>query len=317
MVRFLIAHGADVNGFHEQALARACGVSSTNIAKILLSSGANINVQGGLTKSQTYYVLDEACLQGNSALVQLLLKHGANPNLESARHIEYGTPLQVASYFGHTDIVEILLANGANVNALTCRKYSTALQCACAMGRTATCLVLLKHGADINLDLSIITWYGWALDTACHKGNEEVVRLLIAAGASINASGGMYGCPLQAACACGDEYGDLQIHTPKLALAKANIVRMLLDHGARVDTLGGIYGNSFCAALEARFLNARVIFSLLLGRSTGAVRLWLFHNLLARQKDVLVKDARRRKHTKLMPEGGDQKVQKVLRLRTA
>ena len=320
-VRFLISHGADVNGFNGQALARACQISSVNIAKILLSAGACANAKG----DRNHHVLEEACFQGNNALVLLLLKHGANPNVESTRHIEYGTPLQAASYFGHAEVVETLLVNDAKVNTLICRRYSNALQSACAMCRTDTCRVLLKYGVDVNADLSILShefkeslknawaqrtyddlkpwtvtslleqpYYGSALDTAAHKGNEEIVRILIASGADVNASGGMYGCPLQAACACGDQYGDPELHSRELALAKANIVRMLLDHGARVGTLGGIYGDAFCAALEARFLNTSLIFQLLLGRSTEAIRLRLFHTLLARQKRAAVKDAPRR-----------------------
>ena len=64
-----------------------------------------------------------------------------------------GTPLQVATYEGHKETVELLIANGADVNA----KYlddDTPLDWAVGFGgRTEIADLLRKHGAKTGEEL--------------------------------------------------------------------------------------------------------------------------------------------------------------------
>ncbi|KAJ7439526.1 ankyrin repeat-containing domain protein, partial [Mycena galericulata] len=58
--------------------------------------------------------------------VQMLLDNGADINTQGG---EYGTALQMASVYGHREIVQMLLDNGADVNARGGR-YGMALRAA-------------------------------------------------------------------------------------------------------------------------------------------------------------------------------------------
>jgi len=108
-------------------------------------------------------VLAEAALMGNKAIIDLLIKHGFDPNTRcSDRDISgYGfTVLMLAVNYGNPETVEPLIRAGAKVNAqaLDYRNCTTALMC--AVDRTAmtyttfserdleTMRTLLKNGAD-------------------------------------------------------------------------------------------------------------------------------------------------------------------------
>jgi len=79
-VRFLIAHGADVNTvneFGDSPLVDVANVSTNEIARMLLAAGADPN--GPLTPFR-YCPLHNAARKGHAELVKLLLDAGANPN---------------------------------------------------------------------------------------------------------------------------------------------------------------------------------------------------------------------------------------------
>lgn len=60
------------------------------------------------------------------------------------------TPLHLATYFGHRDVMEILLHRDADINAIN-DNGDTALHKAAFIGREDIVMLLLQHNADVNI----------------------------------------------------------------------------------------------------------------------------------------------------------------------
>ncbi|CAI8024818.1 Ankyrin repeat domain-containing protein 29, partial [Geodia barretti] len=90
------------------------------------------------------------------------------------------SPLYVASYNGHSDVVEILLEAGADVHQATTKDGSVPLGIAAQEGHTETVQRLLEAGAIVNhqnkAGTTALLFAGW-------KGHSELVKLLLGAGA--------------------------------------------------------------------------------------------------------------------------------------
>lgn len=106
VARYLVLKGADVNmpsnnGFNVFPLHSAAAGNFTNIARMLVESGAQVNIkqQAGVTP------LHSAAQNGNLELLILLLEHGADVNarMEGGR-----LPADLASAKGFNEIAEIL-----------------------------------------------------------------------------------------------------------------------------------------------------------------------------------------------------------------
>lgn len=97
-------------GFGLRALHIVSRAGEVNVAKMLLSKGANVNfkTKKGLTP------LHYAVLSGKTDIVQLLLLFGAKPD-EKALH-DGKTPLHMAASRGDLEVVRCLLDSGANVS---------------------------------------------------------------------------------------------------------------------------------------------------------------------------------------------------------
>jgi ankyrin repeat protein len=124
--------------------------------------------------------LSEACLNGNGAMVDLLLKAGADANgtLPSGE-----TMLMIASRTGKVEAVRALIAAGANVNAKESRGQQTALMWAAAEGNGEAVGALLHAGAELNTRVdSGFTAYLFAV----REGHIGVVRTLLKAGVDVN-----------------------------------------------------------------------------------------------------------------------------------
>lgn len=76
--------------------------------------------------------------------MQLLLDHGANPNISDCH---FGMPLHIAAARGHLECARSLLHYGANVNAV--RIHATALHDAARHNNAEMLLLLLEHGANV------------------------------------------------------------------------------------------------------------------------------------------------------------------------
>jgi len=124
MAKLLLDSGADINsqeGFGT-ALTQAAWMDRFETAQFLLKLGANVNDQ---EKFSGFTALHWAASSENpgSALVDLLLKNGANVNAEGGEPVDAylgiaQTPLMLARKRGDTEIVRALLAAGAKETAV-------------------------------------------------------------------------------------------------------------------------------------------------------------------------------------------------------
>ncbi len=148
--RMLIAHGADVNACSRQGvtpLIAACAVRSFATVKMLIAAGADVtaetcNVPGELSLARIT-ALSGAVRQRNSAMVQLLLDHGAEVSVYQEGD---ETPLGEAADEGDVQIVQILLNHGARVNDYD-DLGRTALMYAKRAGHRDVIAVLVSAGA--------------------------------------------------------------------------------------------------------------------------------------------------------------------------
>ena len=83
-----------------------------------------------------------------------------------------GTPLQVATYEGHKEIVELLIAKGADVNAKESGLGTAPLHRAAFRGHEAIVELLIAEGADVNAKIKLGGLKGQTpLDIATHPDN--------------------------------------------------------------------------------------------------------------------------------------------------
>jgi len=118
-------------------------------------------------------------------LSEVMERIADNPALLESHNSDGWTPLHLAAFFGHAELVDALLHRGALVDSLSTNAMkNTPLHAAAAGGHTRIVELLLKRGAN-----SQATQHGgWtALHSAAQNGNRSMVEVLLAHGADINA----------------------------------------------------------------------------------------------------------------------------------
>ena len=210
VVRSLLQRKADVNAPQidgTTALHWAVRLDDLETAELLIRAGANVSAtnRAGATPMQL------AALNGNAAMVDKLIKAGADSNVPLT---QYGdTALMMASRTGKTDAINVLLDGGAKVNTKETWGGTTALMWAVSERPPAAVKVLIDHGADVNARSNFVPAAngrgfegrtpvapqpgqaaeefasGWLtpLMFAAREGDAESARLLVAAGADVNA----------------------------------------------------------------------------------------------------------------------------------
>ena len=209
-VRSLLQRKADVNAPQidgTTALHWAVRLDDLDTADLLIRAGANVSAanRAGATPMQL------AALNGNAAMVEKLIKAGADSNVPLT---PYGdTALMMASRTGKTDAIKVLLDGGAKVNTKETWGGTTALMWAVSERHAAAVKTLIDHGADVNARSNFVPAAngrgfegrtpvapqsgqaaeefasGWLtpLMFAAREGDVESARLLVAAGADVNA----------------------------------------------------------------------------------------------------------------------------------
>ncbi|KAF1325151.1 Tkl protein kinase, partial [Globisporangium splendens] len=130
------------------ALQRAAQNGHVDVVKALLlaSSAEKERTWINDVNASGYAALHCAAHSGSSAIVRLLLDHGANVEITS----NGWRPLHTACFKNHIDVVQLLLVRGANVNAAM-HDGVTALHYTARHGSTELAAVLLDAGADVNI----------------------------------------------------------------------------------------------------------------------------------------------------------------------
>ncbi|KAI6181053.1 KH domain-containing protein [Aphelenchoides besseyi] len=144
----LLERGSDINAQIETnrntALTLACFQGRTEVVRLLLSFGANVEhrAKTGLTP------LMEAANGGYTDVGALLLKHGADPNAPPVP-TSRDTALTIAADKGHATFVSMLLNQGATIDVKN-KKGCTPLFLACSNGHLETVKILVKRRADVD-----------------------------------------------------------------------------------------------------------------------------------------------------------------------
>ncbi|CAM0902248.1 unnamed protein product [Alopecurus aequalis] len=142
-----------------------CDDDTCEIAELLLSRGAYVDPM--CTQGTT---LNIAAKNGNVRMLELLLRHQANPNTDG--HL-IDTPLSYAISTSSLKCMELLIKAGANVNAG--RPVITPLILAASYDFTCGIKCLLEAGADANITDELGRT---AAEVAATKGRMDCVKIL-------------------------------------------------------------------------------------------------------------------------------------------
>ena len=175
--------GADLDERDESSglppLAIALYKQHWTTAAMLIERGASLIFDDNYNVEKASF-LHHASACGRNDIVELLLKHGADPN---AMTITSETPLHWAATLGQSKAIEILLRAGSDANSATQLTKERPVHFA-SMLNCKEALQSLLGSADVKAQSS----EGWtALHYAAAYGHIEIVEILISRGAEIDA----------------------------------------------------------------------------------------------------------------------------------
>lgn len=160
----------------ETALWRACKKGNVESAAVLLKHGANANVQSKFLESPAYI----AAQFGRRSCLELLLRCDAD--FLTLRDLRGELPVHVATYHGKMRCAELLLEAGTPVN-IQDKDGRTAAYVASYHDHVEILEMLIRHGADLNIPRNNGRT---PLYCAAAEGNPFCLRMLIAFGADVN-----------------------------------------------------------------------------------------------------------------------------------
>ena len=199
LVASLLEQGADVNSSKDEEgatpLVAGCGSGSTELVKLLIEHGADVNMRAEITAEEwSGFItpLGMALLRGHEEVAALLIEHGADVNAAGLERkvgviTESLTPLMTAALGGLQHATKLLLEHGAEVDKETEGSHGGESLSATALMYAANAEVaklLLDHGAQVDFQTSRggRTALIWASGQGCY----EVVELLLERGAQVD-----------------------------------------------------------------------------------------------------------------------------------
>ena len=154
-----------------------------------------------LLAHQPQLTIFEAAAVGDVQRARELLEH--DPGLAHGFAPDGFTPLGLAAFFGHREVVDALLAQGAAVNVASNNAMKVMpLHSSVAHQHLEISRTLLEHGAQVNVaQADEFT----PLHEAAHNGQVEMLRLLLSYGADLAAKDANGKTPLMLAQEAGKE----------------------------------------------------------------------------------------------------------------
>lgn len=207
----LLKQGADPNKRND-ADATALMWAATDLEKtrLLLGHGADANARSSDMRTP---LMIAARRPANSAVVKLLLEHGANPN-PNAHPAAESSPLIEAATAGDTASMELLLNHGAEVKVAG----EPALEMAVMMEGLKECSKCVALLVAKNLDSAS---YTAALANIAVLGDVNTIRMMLDHGADVNAV---------------DPLGRTALmYAASSDLLPLDAVKLLVEHGANVN----------------------------------------------------------------------------------
>lgn len=114
VLRVLLDRGADVDGWDRKReatpLLMAVFRSHLDSVRLLLDRGADIDVVGSEGDTPLLWTI----VEGDDAMLEIILSHGVGESIDIPGTIQGLTPLGAAAMRGRLDLVERLLAAGAD-----------------------------------------------------------------------------------------------------------------------------------------------------------------------------------------------------------
>lgn len=152
-LRTLLKNGADVNAAMGDGLTAIHQVAidgDIELAQLLIYAGANLKAT---TRLGGYTPVLLAAKNGDAAMIETLLKGGADPNQATTN----GTsPLMFAAASGDVAAVKTLLDKGADIAAKEKAMGQTPLMFATANGRIDVVKLLVSRGADVKATTKVV-----------------------------------------------------------------------------------------------------------------------------------------------------------------
>lgn len=225
-------------------LLAACVLGDTNAARALVLQDPGL----ATIPAGEVTPLRLAAYYGHCELIELLLDHGARHDVSASHAQDF--PLHLSARRGHSDAVAALIRRGANVNASN-HLGVTPLLASAQQQNPEVIRFLAEAGADLEARAEC----GTALQYVLFQGWRDVVEELVKHGANVNAEPIPHAL-LYFSIRSADGWPLLESNEGARPLYLAvcgwppEVVEYLLDHGAQINALSFGWSALHAAAVK-------------------------------------------------------------------